>query len=179
MCLTYMRELCSLIRTLLPPPHNHPNAHNPWILWILYIYLYAQNTLLLEGSSDLGPVVQSIVSLTSSLVVKMLTVLVSTLYKSQVFCWKMWVAFANAKATHIFSAKILAYAIFNYQSFNDMLTNSIVSFEQLSPGHLSFIYEPFREKCLGVRQFSLCISRYVNYSACLPLSAFFSIHKIQ
>ena len=36
-----------------------------------------------------GPVVQSIVSLTSSLVVKMLT--------------------ANAKATHIFSAKILAY----------------------------------------------------------------------
>ena len=42
----------------------------------------------------------------------------------------------NAKATHIFLAKILAYnyAIFNYQSFNDMLTNNIVSFEQLGPG---------------------------------------------
>ena len=44
----------------------------------------------------------------------------------------MWVA--NAKATHIFSAKILAYyAIFNDQSFNDMLTKDIVSFEQLGP----------------------------------------------
>ena len=54
---------------------------------------------------NLGPVVQM-----SSLVVKMLTVLVSTISNSQVFLLKkMWVAFANAKATHIFSAKILAY----------------------------------------------------------------------
>ena len=43
----------------------------------------------------------------------------------------MWVAFANAKASHIFSAKISVYAIFNDQSFNDTLTNDIVSFEQL------------------------------------------------
>ena len=58
----------------------------------------------------LGPVVQSIVSLSSSLVVKMLTVQVSTIPKSQVFfAEKMWVAFANAKAAHIFWAKILAY----------------------------------------------------------------------
>ena len=35
--------------------------------------------------NDLGPVVQSIISLTSSLVVKMLTVLVSTISNSQVF----------------------------------------------------------------------------------------------
>ena len=46
----------------------------------------------------------------------------------------MWVAFANAKATHIFSAKISAiYTIINDQSFNDKLTNDIVSFEQLGP----------------------------------------------
>ena len=46
----------------------------------------------------------------------------------------MWVAFANAKATHIFSAKILAYLLyFKYQSFNDTLTNNIVSFVQLGP----------------------------------------------
>ena len=45
----------------------------------------------------------------------------------------MWVAFAYAKATHIFSAKILAYAIFSDESFNDTLTNDIVSFEQLGP----------------------------------------------
>ena len=41
----------------------------------------------------------------------------------------------NGKATHIFSAKnISIYAIFNVQSFNDMLTNDIVSFEQLGSG---------------------------------------------
>ena len=46
----------------------------------------------------------------------------------------MWIAFANAKATHIFSAKILVYyAIFNDQSFNHTLTNNIISFEQLGP----------------------------------------------
>ena len=41
----------------------------------------------------------------------------------------MWVAFANAKVTHIFSTKMLAYD----QSFNDTLTNDIASFEQLGP----------------------------------------------
>ena len=48
----------------------------------------------------------------------------------------MWVAFANAKATHIFffSKNISVYAIFNDQSFNDTLTNDIVSFEKLGPG---------------------------------------------
>ena len=47
----------------------------------------------------------------------------------------MWVAFANAKATHIFFSKnISVYAIFNDQSFNDTFTNVIASFEQLGPG---------------------------------------------
>ena len=46
----------------------------------------------------------------------------------------MWVAFANAKATHIFFSKnIRLYAVFNDQSFNDTLTNDIVSFELLGP----------------------------------------------
>ena len=46
----------------------------------------------------------------------------------------MWVAFANAKAPHIFFSKnISIYAIFNDQSFNDTLTNNIISFEQLGP----------------------------------------------
>ena len=45
----------------------------------------------------------------------------------------MWAA-ANAKATHIFFSKnISIYAIYNDQSFNDMLTNDIVSFEQRGP----------------------------------------------
>ena len=46
----------------------------------------------------------------------------------------MWVAFANAKATHFFSKNISVYAIFKDQSFNDTLTNNTVSFEQLGPG---------------------------------------------
>ena len=47
----------------------------------------------------------------------------------------MWVAFANAKAAHIFffSKNISNNVIFNDQSFNDTLTNDIVSFEQLDP----------------------------------------------
>ena len=65
-----------------------------------------------------GPVVQSIVGLTSSLMVKMLTVLVSTISNSQVFL--LCVAFTNAKATHIFSAKIFisTFSIFDDQRFN-------------------------------------------------------------
>ena len=48
------------------------------------------NTLVNKYSefSDLGPVVQSIISLMSSLVVKMLTLLVSTISNSQIFLLK-------------------------------------------------------------------------------------------
>ena len=35
--------------------------------------------------------------------------------------------------TFFFSKNIRVYAIFNDQSFNDTLTNDIVSFEQLGP----------------------------------------------
>ena len=58
--------------------------------------------------------------------VKMLTVPVSTIIDSQVFC--------KCKSySHFFSENISIYAIFNNQSFKDMLTNDIVSFEQLGP----------------------------------------------
>ena len=59
----------------------------------------------------LGPVVQSIVSLTSSLRVILLTVLAETIYNILIFfAEKMWVH--TAKATHIFSAKY--FSIFAY-----------------------------------------------------------------
>ena len=46
----------------------------------------------------------------------------------------MRVAFANAKVTQIFFRKnISVYAIFDEQSFNDILTNDIFSFEQQGP----------------------------------------------
>ena len=76
-----------------------------------------------------GPVVQSIVSLMSLLVVKMLTVLVSTISNSQVFLLKKNVS----SISHFFSKNISIFAIFYDQSFNDSLTNDIVSFEQVGP----------------------------------------------
>ena len=65
--------------------------------------------------------------------VKMLTVLVSTISNSQVFFAEKNVSsFCKCKSySHFFSKNIIVYAIFNDQSFNDMLTNDIVSFEQL------------------------------------------------
>ena len=60
--------------------------------------------------------------------VKMLTVLESTISNSQVFSLKNVSSFCS----HFFSANILAiYAIFNDQSFNNTLPNDIISFEQL------------------------------------------------
>ena len=56
--------------------------------------------------------------------VKMQTVPVSIISNAQVFL---------LKEIHIFSKNISLYAIFDYQSFNDKLTNDIVSFEQLGP----------------------------------------------
>ena len=44
----------------------------------------------------------------------------------------MWVAFANATHIFFFSKSISTYAIFN-ESYNDTLTNDIISFEQLGP----------------------------------------------
>ena len=62
----------------------------------------------------------------------MLTVLVSTISNSQVFCWKNVSSFC--KHSHFFSKNTSVYAIFNDQSFNDTLANDIISFEQLGPG---------------------------------------------
>ena len=49
-----------------------------------------KNTLRIRKSADQGPVVQSIISLTSSLVVKMLTVLISSISKSQILLLKKY-----------------------------------------------------------------------------------------
>ena len=82
--------------------------------------------LLYLDYNDLGPVVQSIFCITSLLVVKMLIVLVSTISNAQVFLLKKC---GKCKSySHFFSKIICVYAIFNDKSFNDTLTNNIVSF---------------------------------------------------
>ena len=60
--------------------------------------------------------------------VKILTVLISTISNSQVFLLE------KGDTRIFFSKNINVYVIFNDQSFNDTLTNDIVSFEQLGPG---------------------------------------------
>ena len=59
----------------------------------------------------------------------MLTVLLSAISNSQVFLPKNVSSFSN-----FLSKNITVFSIFNDQSFNDTLTNDIVSFEQLGLG---------------------------------------------
>ena len=71
----------------------------------------------------------------SWLVVKMLTVLVSTIFNSQIFLLKkMRVAFA--KATHIFSAKILAY--FPYLMIKVLTIHKLMAYLVLNNWALMF-----------------------------------------
>ena len=68
---------------------------------------------------------------------KMLTVLVSTIFNSQVFLLKKNVSsFCICKSySHFFSKNISVFSIFYDQSFNDTLTNNIFSFELLGPAY--------------------------------------------
>ena len=67
----------------------------------------------------------------------MLTVLSSIKYNTKfigIFAEKNVSSFCKCKSySHFFSKNISIYAIFSNQSFNDTLTNDIVSFEQLGP----------------------------------------------
>ena len=50
-------------------------------------------------------------------------------------------SFCKCKScSHFFSKNISIYAKFNDQSFNNMLTNNIVSFEQLGPDILLTVF---------------------------------------
>ena len=118
--------------------------------FLKYYTLRSRLTIKIDNQ---GPVVQSIVTLTSSSVVKMLTVLVSTISNSQVFLLKKNVSsFCKCKSySHFFSKHFSIYAIFNDQSFNATLTNDILSFEQLGP---DVIWVTSREKRL--RTYAKC-----------------------
>ena len=85
--------------------------------------------------------------------VKMLTVLVSTISISQVFLLKTNVgSFCKCKSySYFFIKNICIYAIFNYRSFKDTVTNGIFSFEQLGPGRRAVSRGPgFESQDLGI-----------------------------
>ena len=87
---------------------------------------------------DQGPVVQSVVCLTSSLRVISLTVLADSIYNILIFFAEKNVSsFCTAKATHIFFSKKFQHICVSLDvNFNESLTNDIVSFEQLGPACL-------------------------------------------
>ena len=80
-----------------------------------HVFYFLPSTIWYISSSfvatkDLGPVVQSVVSLTSLLRVISLTVLVDSIYNILIFfAEKMWVAFALQKLLTFFQLKISAY----------------------------------------------------------------------
>ena len=78
------------------------------------------------------PVNQSTVSLTSSLVVKILTVLVSKISNLHVFLQKKKKNVSSGctckSYSHFFDKAISVYTIVNDQTFDDTLTNYIISF---------------------------------------------------
>ena len=84
--------------------------------YFIYIFWWMLHILRNEvDTNNLGPVVQSVVSLTSSLRVISLTVLADSIYNILIFfAEKMWVAFAVQKLLTFFSAK--NFSIFAYHS---------------------------------------------------------------
>ena len=81
----------------------------------------------------LGPVVQSIVSLTISLRVISLTVLADSIYNILIFFAEKNVSSFCKSYSHFFSKKFQHICVSLNVNFNDSLTNDNVSFEQLGP----------------------------------------------
>ena len=80
----------------------------------------------------LGPVVQSVVSLTSSLRVTSLTVLADSICNILIFfAKKKGEGFALQKLLTFFEQKFQHICVSLNVNFNESLTNDIVSFEQL------------------------------------------------
>ena len=75
-----------------------------------------------------GPVVQSVVRLTSSLRVISLTILADSIYNILIFF-----AEKNVNYSHFFSKKFQHICVSLVVNFNELLTNYVVSFEQLGP----------------------------------------------
>ena len=92
-----------------------------------------------------GLVIQSVVSLTSSLRAISLTILADSVYNFLKFvCWK------NVSNSHFFSKKFHHICISLDVNFNESLTNDIVSFEQLGPGlSSSFIHFVVSSDCVS------------------------------
>ena len=123
-CVSYKpKEISTFIHWLVNNWTPNTHAQN-----ILKLSLHTS----LKGSEHQGPVVQSVVSLTSSLRVISLTVLADSIYNIlKFFAEKMWVL--EKSYSQLFSKKFQHICDTLDVNFNEFLTNDVVSFEQLGP----------------------------------------------
>ena len=110
---------CIQTNIFLVSPQNicclsfHSKCQCKVLLWNNYNMCFYENNVLVNPAPedpDQGPVVQSIVSLTSSLRVISLTLLADSIHSILIFfAEKMWVAFALQKLLTFFQQNISAY----------------------------------------------------------------------
>ena len=102
----------SLPRAITPP--NHPQCqkrlssetiHHSIYYQLRYQLLTIVSFIVIGSANNLGPVVQSIISLTSSLRGQLKTVFNLVSKYIDILCWKNVRSFCSAKASHIFSTK--------------------------------------------------------------------------
>ena len=100
-----------------------------WVMSTLFNRYVWRNAWSKYDMHNLGPVVQSIVSLTSLLMTNQLAVLAKVFSNTMIFLLQNVSSFCNAKATHIYAAKnIKVFAIFQDRNFNITLANNFVKF---------------------------------------------------
>ena len=96
---------------------------------------------LVQRHKEQGPVVQSIVSLTSSL-----SVYDFITKNTYIFGWKKWEKLLHCfckSFSHFFNKKYWHIGDINVWNFNEMLTNAVVSFEQPDPEEQCRLLFPF------------------------------------
>ena len=120
--------------------------------------------LLNVAPNSLGPVVQSVVSLTSSSRVISLTVLADSIQNILIFfAEKMWVAFALQKLLTFFQQKFQHICVSLDINFNESLTNDIVSFEQLGPVKFRLVSRSWNEmNFYRISEFMLPTVNWIN-----------------
>ena len=115
----------------------------------------------------MAPVVQSVVSLKSSLKVISLTVLVDSIHNILIF-------FAEKMLITFFQQKISAYLRIT-QNFNELLTNDVVSFEQLGQNVSSFsiisLLLYFQFLCFRVNSYFIKLILYFIMSCLFLMSS--------
>ena len=110
---------------------NKKRLHEAFLMSTQNMYSWRNNK-----NIYLGLVVQSVVSLTSSLRVISLTVLADSIHNILIFFAEKM----HCKSySHFFSKKFQHISISFNVNFNESLTNDIVSFEQLDPDTFSYL----------------------------------------